>query len=282
MQIHEDDFLAADGLKLHETLWSIESSPKAIVVLVHGITDHGGRHADFAARLNQQGYAVCAIDLRGHGKSQGARIWVESFDQYLADLDLLTRRVLERYTDRPVFLLGHSMGGAIVALFAERYRPAVAGIILVAPALGVSDRVFPLLRRLAPLASRLLPRLRIVRLGGSGLSRNPEVVEQFRVDPLVFHGRIPVRTGNEVLQIGRRIAEAAGDFHLPLLILHGTADSVTDPAASQRFVEQAASADKKLILYEGLYHDLFREPEKDQVYGDLLAWLDARSNPHTA
>jgi alpha-beta hydrolase superfamily lysophospholipase len=170
------------------------------------------------------------------------------------------------------------MGGAIVLWLAITRRPAVAGLIVSAPAVSVGDRVFPLLRRLAGVCSRVAPWLRLVRVGGKRISRDPAVIADFQADPLVFHGRFPVRTGAEILRIGREIRRGAESINLPILILHGTADVVTDPVGSREVYKGASSADKTLQLYPGLYHDLFHEPEHSQVTSDVLAWLAARSD----
>jgi len=276
MPHREDRFCAHDGLRLHENCWLPAGEPGGVVVVVHGLNDHSGRYTELAARLNRHGYAVYAMDLRGHGKSQGARLLIRSFDEYLADLELHVDRVRRRGPDKPLFLFGHSMGGAIVALLGITRQPDVRGLVLSVPAVVIGGGVSPLLRRLAPLVSRLFPRLRIMRLGYRTLCRDPEVVEQFKNDPLVYHGRFPVRTGAEILRAAGRIQDQMEALKLPLLLLHGTADMATDPEGSRRLHARAGSTDKTLKLYEGLFHDLLHEPEKEQVTADLIEWLDAR------
>jgi acylglycerol lipase len=279
----ESEFFADDGLRLHQRRWLPQGDPAAAVILVHGIIEHGGRYAGVGEELSRRGYAVYAMDLRGHGRSAGDRLWVEEFDRYLADLDGFLDHVRHQQPEKPVFLLGNSMGGAIVGLYAILRQPNVCGVVLSVPAVEVAGDVFPLLRRLAALASRIVPRLRLVRLGAGRLSRDPQVVADFRDDPLVFHGRIPVRTGAEVLRAGRRIRERMADLRLPLLLLHGTEDTITDPRGSRLLHARAGSRDKTLMLYEGLYHDLFHEPEHAQIIEDLARWLDAhRTSCQTA
>ena len=274
---HEEDHLETnDGLRLHLSRWMPEVPAKATVVLVHGFTEHSGRYADLAERLNRHGYAVCAPDLRGHGRSEGERILVMAFDQYLDDFERVLACARQREPGWPLFLYGHSMGGAIVALWAIAGQPGVRGLVLSAPPARMGDHVFPVLRRLAGIFGRLFPRLRVVRLGTGMLSRDPAVVEDFRSDPLVYHGRLPCRTGAEILRAAERLRQTAGAIRLPLLILHGTEDSLTDPAGSQELYDRAASPDKKLKLYQGLYHDLVHEPEKEEVMADLVGWVERR------
>lgn len=274
MTHHEDRFAAGDGLQLYEQSWLPAGETRAAVVLVHGVTEHGGRYARLANDLNQCGYAVHAMDLRGHGRSDGDRILIRQFDQYLDDAELFIGRVAERQAGKPLFLFGHSMGGAIVALLAATRRPNVRGVILSAPAVLVAGSVFPVLRRLAGVVSVIWPTLRLVHMGCRFLSRDPAVVEDFRNDPLVFHGGFPVRTGAEILRAADRLQTAAERMALPLLVLHGTGDVVTDHRGSRLLVARAGSTDKNLRLYPGLYHDLVNEPEREQVLADVLAWLD--------
>jgi alpha-beta hydrolase superfamily lysophospholipase len=274
MSHHEDRFAARDGLSLYEQFWLPAGEPRATVVVIHGVTEHGGRYAKFAQDLNCRGYAVHTIDLRGHGRSDGDRILIRRFDEHLDDVELLLGRVAERQAGKPLFLFGHSMGGAIVALLAATRQPQVQGLILSAPAVIVAGGVFPVLRRLAAVVSVVWPTLRLVHLGCGFLSRDPAVVEGFRNDPLVFHGGFPVRTAAEILRAAGRLQTAARNLTLPLLVLHGTGDRVTDPRGSRLLVARAGSTDKTLRLYPGLYHELLSEPEREQVLADLLAWLD--------
>jgi alpha-beta hydrolase superfamily lysophospholipase len=274
MPRHEEYFASHDGLRLHAQWWLPEGEPVAVVAIVHGIMEHGGRYARLAEDLNRRGYAVCALDLRGHGRSEGDRGMVRKFDDYFGDVEAFLDQVEARLPDKPVFLLGHSMGGAVVALLGIVRPPKVQGLILSAPAVLVGGGVFPVLRHLAALASMIWPTLRVMRMGCRFISRDPAVVEAFRNDPLVYHGRFPVRTGAEILQAAKRIQAGAHRIDLPLLVLHGTGDIVTDHRGSRLLVARAGSADKTLHLYTGLYHEIFSEPERAQVVADLLAWLD--------
>ena len=276
MSHQQQYFQAADALSLAENVWRPAVTHEATIVLVHGLAEHGGRYAHVARALNGRGMAVHAPDLRGHGRSRGDRLWVRSFDEYLDDVELYLQRVRASHPETPIFLLGHSMGGTIATLLAATRDVDVAGLILSAPALKIGDTVFPLLRRLAALMSRVLPRLRLVRLGSGRLSRDPENVARFREDPLVFHGRFPIRTCAEILRAVERVEVEAASMRLPLLILQGTGDVIVDPSGSREFHARSDSADKTLKLYDGLYHDLFGEPEREQVIADLLDWLTAR------
>ena len=273
----EAEFQSHDGLQLHEFRWVPDGDARAVVVLLHGFIEHAGRYADLAAELNRAGYAVYAPDHRGHGRSEGDRVFVQLIDEYLADTRLYLQRVRRLEPDRPLFLLGHSLGGTIAALMAIEGKLEgdldVAGLVLSAPAVVVGAGVFPLLRRVARLLARWFPKMRVVRMGFSMISRDRQVVADFRSDPLVFHERFPIRTGAEILDAADRLRQGAQDIRLPLLVLQGTGDWVVDPNGGRQAYVKAGSADKTLKLYEGLYHDLFHEPEKGLVTADLIAWL---------
>ena len=275
--MREDFFPAPDGLRLFERRWLPCGEPRAEVLLVHGFTEHGGRHAPTAEALAGHGFAVSAMDLRGHGKSDGPRCWIRAFDEYLRDLDTFFDRVSRRAVGRPVFVLGHSLGGLITVLWHIRRQSNLGGLILSGPALQVGRQLFPWLRHLARLGSVLFPRLRLLRMGGRSISRDPAVIAEFRDDPLVFHGRFPVRTGAEILRAGGRVRAEFERLDVPLLILHGTADRVAAVEASQELFQRAAATDMTLRLYPGLYHEVLNEPEKAQVRADLIEWIDRRA-----
>ncbi len=270
-----------DGVALFRRTWLPEGQPCGVFALVHGLNEHSGRYDWLAELLTRDGWVVCAIDLRGHGKSSGPRLWVAQFDEYLDDVVALLREVRAEYPDKPLFLFGHSLGGAIVTRLVIA-RPSelgelnVAGLILSGPALCIGHRVFPLLRRLAQFASRVWPTLRLVRMGGRYMSRNPDVVRQFRRDPLVFHGRFPVRTGAEILRTADRLPDDFEKVDVPFLVMHGTADVVTDPEGSRQLYRRAASTDKTLHLYDGFYHEVLTDIGHERVVGDLRAWLRER------
>lgn len=276
MPFQETWFTAADGLRLRQRYWLPTEEPRAVVVFVHGFTEHSLRHGQAADAIAGHGYAVRAIDLRGHGQSEGARVWVRSFDEYLDDVERFVENVRAAHPARRMFLWGNSMGGTIAALLAIERRVSLEGIILSGALLKMPDHLFPILRHLAVFFSRMIPGLRVVGVGARRLSRDPAVVAAFQADPLNFHGRFPVRTGAELLRAVRRVRRCMEAVEVPILLLHGTGDVVTDPDGSRELHARAASKDKTLQLYPGLYHDLLHEPEWKSVVSDALTWIDAR------
>jgi acylglycerol lipase len=268
-------FPGLDRVMLYEQWWRPEQEPKAGIVLVHGLAEHSGRYLSVVDHLSQHGYAVDTFDLRGHGKSNGVPILVNSFDDYLTDLDVFLDRVRARLPGKPLFLLGHSMGGAITALFAICHQPQVRGIILSAPSVKISSDVSPILQKASSALACILPRLKTMKIKHRHISRDPAVVEAYDGDPLVYRKGILLKTGSELVKATKRIRSRAQEFSLPVLILQGTRDKLADPDINKWFYETISSSDRTLKLYEGLYHEVMNEPEKEQVLQDIITWLDA-------
>lgn len=259
--------------------WLPVGEARATVVLVHGLKDHSARYEYVGCRLAARGYATYAFDLRGHGESDGERFFVETFDEYVEDLVVFVDRVRGREEGRPLFLLGHSMGGAIASLFVLDRKPDLRGLVLSAPALEPNENVSPVLIRLSGLISRFFPKAPVTKVDVKSLSHLPAVVEAARKDPLSNERPAPARTGYEILRAMRRIRERAVEISSPLLVMHGTEDHLTNPRGSETLFKRASSVDKYLRLYEGLYHEILNEPEREQVLEDIVLWMDARSRP---
>lgn len=269
-------FEGAGGVSLFEHSWRPKGEARAAVALVHGLKDHGARYAHVGEWLAGHGYAVYALDLRGHGESEGERFFVDSFDEYVEDLQIYLDRVREREPQKPLFLLGHSMGGAVASLLVLDRRPDLRGLVLSSPALEPSGDVSPILIRLSGLISRFFPRAPVTKVDVTALSHLPQVIEAARKDPLSNERPAPARTGYELLQAMRRIRERAQEIKLPLLIMHGTDDHLTNPRGSERLFGLAGSEDKTLKLYGDFYHEILNEPERERVLEDIGAWLDER------
>jgi alpha-beta hydrolase superfamily lysophospholipase len=266
---------AYDGLTLATRRWMPGPRPKAAVALVHGIGEHSGRYAHVATHLMLHGYAAYAFDLRGHGRSEGEpRVYVDSFGEYVADLDRFLADVRKEHRG-PLFLYGHSMGGAIAASYViEHGTDGLAGLVLSSAALQLPADLSPLLQKAAGVLSRFAPKLPLTKLDTSHLSRDPAVVRAYERVLLVYTGGVRPRVGAEILRVTEHIQQHPEAFTLPLLLYHGTADRITDPDGSRRLYERAPTEDKTLHLYEGLYHETHNEPERERVLDDLTTWLD--------
>ncbi|KVG62726.1 alpha/beta hydrolase [Burkholderia pseudomultivorans] len=279
---HMGRLRTADGLELASYRWPADdgaSAPRATVALVHGLAEHAGRYAALAARLNAAGIAVLAVDLRGHGQSPGKRAWVERFDGYLDDADALVAEAARDNT--PLFLMGHSMGGAIAALYAIERAPArgraFAGLVLSSPALAPGRDVPRWMLALSRFISRVWPTFPAIRIDAALLSRDPAVVAANRADPLVHHGAVPARTGAEILDAMARIERGRDTLRVPVLVYHGTEDKLTEPDGSRAFGAGVGSPDRTLTLYEGGFHETMNDLERDRVIDALIAWLHAHA-----
>ena len=264
------------GLNLFEHWWLPRSGSRATVVIVHGLKDHGARYDYVGEWFSERGYATYALDLRGHGRSDGERFFVNSFDEYVDDLAAFVGRVREREAGKQTFLLGYSMGGAVASLFVLLRKPELEGLILSAAALEPTENVSPALILLSRVISRLFPRAPVTKVDVKALSHLPEVIEAARKDPLSNERPAPARTGYEILRAMRRIREKAPEIELPLLVMHGTEDHLTNPRGSQRLFKLAGSKDKELKLYEGFYHEIMNETERKRVLEDITRWLEER------
>lgn len=272
---HTDDrFTGAGGIEIWWQAW-LPADPRAVVVIAHGAGEHSGRYVHVATRLVDAGCAVYALDHRGHGRSGGRRAVVDRMDNVVADLRAFIAVAAAQHPGQRLLLLGHSMGGTISLVFATRHQDELAGMALSGP-VAVLEAASPALRVAAKVLSALTPNLGVFGVDPSLVSRDPEVVRAYREDPLVFHGKLPARTVAELAGAVERFPAAVPQIRIPLLLMHGTADRLAPPAGSTMVHERAGSSDKTLRLYEGLYHEILNEPEKETVIGDLLGWLNAR------
>ncbi len=272
-------FEAGDGRRLFERHWLPEGPIRADLVIVHGYAEHSGRYAHVGAYLAGRGFAVHALDLRGHGESDGEPVLVRSFEEFLDDLDAFLARVRAQSAGRQLFLLGHSMGGGIVAASLATRHPDVRGAVLSGAVLptGSGGVWQSLMMRVMIALGRLAPKLKLRALAAESVSRDPAVVKLYDSDPLNFRGKMPAGTAGAMMSAVRTIERHAGAIADPLLILHGTADALTSPDGSRWLFEHVASTDKTLKLYEGLYHEILNEPEQLEVMDDIAAWMEARS-----
>jgi alpha-beta hydrolase superfamily lysophospholipase len=274
MQHREFTTPGIGGLELHAQAWLPEIAPTAVIVLAHGLGEHSGRYAALAAELVQREYAVYALDHRGHGRSPGSRANIDRFPHLVSDFCAFAGRCARQHPGTPVYLLGHSMGGAVAFASALRLQDSLRGLVLSAPALAGGEGVSRLQELIVRLLSSVAPNTGALTLPASAVSRDPAVVHAYETDPLVHHKSIPSRTLVELLDAMRGFPAIAPQLRLPTLILHGTADSLVPLAATRPLYQAFGSRERVLKLYQGLYHEVFNEPERAQVVADLLQWLE--------
>ncbi len=270
-----DEFAAPDGVQLARHALRPAGEARAAVAVVHGYGEHGGRYRQLGGELAERGFATFVYDLRGHGRSPGRRGHVTRFREYLDDTAAFLDWVRGEAAGRPLFLLGHSMGGLIAACFVEQRRPHdLAGVVLSAPFLRLAEPVPRYKLALAHLASVVAPAMDVGNtLDAAGLSHDDEVVAAYRTDPL-NHGAATARWATEVLSAQKSALAHAGRITQHLLVMAGADDPVAHTDAARELFAAAGSRDKKLLVYPGLLHEIFNEAERDAPVADLLAWLE--------
>jgi acylglycerol lipase len=266
-------FRGARGVEIYWQSWLPDGPARAVVVIVHGFGEHSDRYDHVAQALTADGISVYAGDHRGHGRSQGTRAVVDVAD-VVADVDQLVTLAAQAWPQAPVFMLGHSLGGMIAVQYALSHQARLAGLIL-SGALASVD-ASPALRRVGRLVAAVAPRAPLIALDAELVSRDPTVVAAYRADPLVHHGRIPARTAAQIADTTDTFARRASEITLPALVLYGTADGLCPAAGSVMLAERFGSRDVTIRAYEGLYHEIFNEPERDAVIADVCGWLDER------
>ncbi|GMQ29446.1 lysophospholipase [Algoriphagus confluentis] len=273
----ETSYTAHDGQKLYLQAWMPEA-PKAGLLLVHGLGEHSGRYATFAQKLNEIGVAVFTFDGRGHGKSADGKpsAYFDSYLDYLQDIEALFGKVKTYLPGLKTFIYGHSMGGGLVAAYVLKYGPEATGVILSSPAIKEAEGTSPILIAVSGLINRLLPKLKVLKLDIAGVSRIPEEVEKYKNDPLIYQEGIPARTGYEIYQMMQFIQEKAEDFKLPLLLIHGDADRLTNPKGSELLAQKAKSKDKTFLTFPGGYHELINDLDREKAMQVMVDWVEER------
>ncbi|MDQ6836029.1 MAG: lysophospholipase [Actinomycetota bacterium] len=269
----ENGFLdGAGGRRIFWQAWRPDAEARAVVVIVHGMSEHSSRYDHVAAALVDDGYAVYGVDHRGHGRSDGPRALIDRMSSVVADVHQLVLQARERHPGLPVFMLGHSMGGTISLLYTERHQGRLTGLMLSGPLAALDAAPAPL-RLLSRALSVVAPKLPLVAIDSADISRDPAVVSAYDADPLVHRGKIPARTVTELAGPIDEFPTSVAAITIPTLILYGTADALAPPAGSQMLAERIGAQDKTVKAYEGLYHEILNEPEQAEVLADMRAWL---------
>lgn len=274
MAAEEATFESAGGIEIFYRTWQPAGDPRAVVVICHGVNSHGGQHAWAAEQLVASGYAVLALDLRGRGRSQGERFYVEDVADYVADVAGTIAIAKARFPGLKVFLLGHSAGGVTSASYVLDHQSEIDGFICESFAFQVPAPGFALAAIKG--LSHIAPHLGVLKLKNEDFSRDPAKVAELNADPYTQNETQPAATVAALVRADGRLREEFPTVTLPVLIMHGTADKATVCQGSEFFYETTGSADKTLKLYKDHYHDLLADLGKEEVMADIKAWLEAR------
>jgi alpha-beta hydrolase superfamily lysophospholipase len=263
---------SSGGLSLFYRVWRPDQTPRGVVAIVPGFNSHSGYYAWVAERLVAQGLAVYAIDLRGRGKSEGERFYVQKFEDYVNDVHEFVTLARAHQPGLPIYLLGHSAGGVVSCLYAIEHQEELAGLICESFAFKIPapDFALAVFKGLAHIA----PHARILHLKNEDFSRDPAIVEAMNADPLIENEKQPTETLASMVRADELLEKGFANMTLPVLILHGTEDKATKPSGSQQFFDTVGSIDKTLKFYEGGYHDLLNDTDRDEVMADVSAWVD--------
>lgn len=271
MSYKESIIRSHDGLDLRYREWTPAGKPKGVIILVHGLGEHGGRYGILSEYLVSDGYALTTCDLRGHGLSQGQHGHTESYEVLLKDVAQLILQSNEQFPGIRQFLYGHSMGGNIVLNYVLRYTPNLKGVIVTSPWLRLAFEPPKAKIKLAGFMNHIWPNFsQSSGLETSALTRSSQIVQAYKNDPIV-HSKISVRLFKNMFEAGLWALDHASEFPLPLLLMHGSGDRITSFEASCQFASLAKNCTFK--LWEGFYHELHNEPEQEEVMRFISTWL---------
>jgi alpha-beta hydrolase superfamily lysophospholipase len=276
MEHLEGIFTGARDTRIFYQAYLPEDQVRASIIIVHGLGEHSGRYENVVNYLVHLGYAIYGFDLPGHGKSGGEREFIQQFEDFTDTLSTYKKMVKVWQPDKPIFIFGHSMGGLIVTDYLIDHSDDFRGAVISAPAITVPDNINQVTIVLGKVLSKIAPKLGIMALDANMISRDPEVVEKYQNDPLVFHEKTTARLSAELLKAIMRVNNEMRKITIPFIVLQGNEDKLANPQGSRMLHEHAGSHDKTLKIYDGLYHEVFNEPERDQVLADVASWLNAK------
>jgi len=266
-------FESGNGEKVFYRHWKAASKPKAVAVLVHGFNSHSGYYQWVAEQLTADNYDTYAPDLRGRGNSDGERFYIEDYNSFVADIDKMVDIAKSENSGLPAFLIGHSAGGVLSSVYALDHQDKLKGFVCESFAFQVPapDFALAVLKGL----SHIAPHAHVLKLKNEDFSRDAQVVEAMNADPLIAHEVQPTKTVQQLVLADERLKAEMSKIALPIFIIHGTLDKATRPEGSRLFYETVSSTDKTLRLYEGHFHDLLNDKDKEVVMSDILAWLNS-------
>ncbi len=278
MRHTEGHFTTSDGADIYTRAWLPDDTPQAIILIVHGLGDHSGRYGHYVDYFVPRCYALYSFDTRGHGRSSGVRGHVDRFDRYVEDIDQRIAEARSDWPGTPLFVLAHSLGSLMGLSYARQHPDKLTGLIVTGTALKDALQVPAWQRRLATVLSRVTPSLKMNNgIALSGLSHDPAVMTVYQADPLTHTWGTP-RLATEAEAVRAQIRQSASSWHVPTLMLHGSADPICLAEGARQFAAQAPAGMAEYHEYAELYHEIHNEPEREQVFRDIEAWLHARQS----
>ena len=274
MKHHEGYFKSIRDTNIYYQYWLPEGEPKAILLVAHGIAEHSGRYMNVVNHFVPAGYAVYGVDHIGHGQSDGKRVCVERFQDFTKTFKKYFDMIRGWQPIKPIFLVGHSMGGLISAAYLLKHQDELTGAVLSGPGIKVPDNISNAVIFAGKILSVVMPKAGIIQLDAEGICRDPAVVDAYLNDPLVYTGKITARLSVEMLKTIQHVTGSAIKIRLPIMIVQGGSDKLVDPSGAQLLYDSVSSEDKKIKIYDGLYHEVFNEPEHEQVLNDVNKWLE--------
>jgi acylglycerol lipase len=275
MKHTEGTFKSVRELEFYYQGWLPDGDVKAVLFVVHGLGEHCGRYMNVVNHFVPLGYAVYGLDHVGHGKSGGGREQVERFEDFTEPLTRYYNMVKGWQPGKPIFILGHSMGGLITSYYLLDHQADFKGAIISAPAIKIGEDIPQATITMSKVLSAIAPKAGVLALDATAISRDPEVVKVYANDPLVFHGKTPARLAAEMLKAMQRVTAEVEKISLPFITIQGSADKLVDHAGTEMLYDKAGSKDKTIKLYDGFYHEVFNEPERAIVLKDVETWLQA-------
>ena len=271
-------YASFDGMKLSGYLWQPTETPKALINLVHGFGEYSERYDHWAMRFVENGFVVHAIDYRGHGKSDGRRGHINSFDDFLNDIDVLVKESKKLYPDLPQFIYGHSLGGNIVTNYILKREDNVKGAVISSPWYQLAFNPSVLTIFFARMIKKIFPKFtQKAKLDVKGLTHDKYIVERYLTDPLV-HEKISAKMFFEIYNAGNWTLNHSDKLNIPVLLQHGNSDPITSHKASQEFYKRAKELNKDIMYkeWEGMYHELHNESKQDEVFEFVNEWLSKK------
>jgi alpha-beta hydrolase superfamily lysophospholipase len=272
----EQSFDGVGGVRIVYDVWEPNTDPTGVVILCHGYAEHARRYDHVAERFGQAGLITYALDLRGHGRSGGKRVYLKNISEYTDDFHHLVGIATAAHPGLKRVVLGHSMGGGVVFAYGVEHPDDYAAMVLSGPAVYAQDAVSAVMIAVAKIVGSILPGLPVENLPADAVSRDPKVVAAYEADPLVHHGKLPAGIAKALISVGETMPQRASALTAPLLVVHGGQDKLIPVEGSRHLVECVGSADVNLKVYPELYHEVFNEPEQAVVLDDVVSWIEVR------